>query len=582
MALLLLYVPSALAEPAERSLYRCVKDGQIGYCSEDGAVVIPARYDWGEAFSEGFAVVRKDARFTFVDKGGRELFPPGYYRAESFRNGVAVVAKSERGRAKWGAIDSSGRIIIDPEYDSLAVSSGGFVLAGLAGKFGLFSAAGRLLIPVKYDFIRTPGETRLFTSARLGDSMGFVDMTGKELTPFRYKHAWPLSDDFGYISIPPEEGSKCGLINREGEEIAAPEYDRVWAVMPGVAMLDRGGKRSLVGRDGKRLTEYKIAGLAPGYSDLAVVRIRGKYAFLNIERGELLQERYSRIVHLEAGIWGIKSGRKWGLADSSGKVIVRPVYDRISEFINGTAMVKSGGRWGYVDKSGKELLAPKYKLATPFGYGLAVVGRCGLLGSMELNGLVYWLITTYPSPCKWGVVDISGKEIVPIKYDHIDPGSGRFFPIRLGWKYGLMDREGRETVPPRYDEIFTLTDSVAMAVIEGKYGLVSTTDGREITGMAYDSILDSTGPAVAVGVGGKYKFITFEGEDVSPELYDSVDKMNMGLYRVSSAGKYGVVDRSGRPITSLKYDFMQSSSGDMIYTGGSYMDRWGNEILKRF
>jgi hypothetical protein len=90
------------------------------------------------------------------------------------------------------------------------------------------------------------------------------------------------------------------------------------------------------------------------------------------------------------------------------------------------------GKWGLIDKTGKEIVPPKYDNAGGFKEGLAKV---------KLNG-------------KWGFIDKTGKVIVPPKYDDAWSFSEGLAKVKLNGKWGFIDKTGKEIVivfPPKYD-----------------------------------------------------------------------------------------------------------------------------------
>lgn len=71
---------------------------------------------------------------------------------------------------------------------------------------------------------------------------------------------------------------------------------------------------------------------------------------------------------------------------------------------------------------------------------------------------------------KYGIVDVKGNIICPIKYDAIESNYSEHYPdlalVKVGEKYGLVDKSGKETVKPIYDEI----GSIASGTMEVKLG----------------------------------------------------------------------------------------------------------------
>lgn len=79
--------------------------GKFGYADAAGRIVIPARFDGADSFSEGLAVVLDSGRFGYIDSRGAFAIPAVYRHARAFRDGHASV----RFGGAWLTIDTIGR-----------------------------------------------------------------------------------------------------------------------------------------------------------------------------------------------------------------------------------------------------------------------------------------------------------------------------------------------------------------------------------------------------------------------------------------------------------------------------------------
>jgi hypothetical protein len=59
---------------------------------------------------------------------------------------------------------------------------------------------------------------------------------------------------------------------------------------------------------------------------------------------------------------------------------------------------------------------------------------------------------------KYGVIDLDGNEVVPLKYDLVERFSEGRAGVKLNDKYGVIDSEGNEVLPCWYDSVYRLTD----------------------------------------------------------------------------------------------------------------------------
>lgn len=107
-----------------------------GYKNSSGKVVIPAKYDYAEDFSEGFAAVglqNLGGRITmgFINTVGKAITPMKYEYVEKFSEGLALVKLND----KYGFIDKTGKEFIPLKYDSAESFENGKALVELNGDY---------------------------------------------------------------------------------------------------------------------------------------------------------------------------------------------------------------------------------------------------------------------------------------------------------------------------------------------------------------------------------------------------------------------------------------------------------------
>ena len=100
------------------------KDGKVRHklVRADGTVKY---YDAVSKFYDGFAAVRVGYKWGFIDTDGNEIcpikyeFPFGNNKPGAFWEGYAVVGiATEEGFLKFGYINTEGKIVIEPQFDT--------------------------------------------------------------------------------------------------------------------------------------------------------------------------------------------------------------------------------------------------------------------------------------------------------------------------------------------------------------------------------------------------------------------------------------------------------------------------------
>lgn len=204
------------------------------------------------------------------------------------------------------------------------------------------------------------------------------------------------------------------------------------------------------------------------------------------------------------------------------------------------------GRWGYADQSGKVVIKPEFDAARPFNDGLAQVGVLDEeLPELEARPNI-----------KWGYIDESGRVLVPLRYtvlrgfsenlaaaavldaekpESLTPGRG------LNLKWGYVDRNGREVIPLRFLAAGDFAEGLAQ---------VDTGGGRRV----HEGSLCGPEPS--------YGYVDKTGAFVIEPQFTHASQFQNGRARVSVGrvtyagrclccsprfvGKRGFVDKGGR------------------------------------
>jgi hypothetical protein len=306
--------------------------------------------------------------------------------------------------------------------------------------------------------------------------------------------------------------------------------------------------------------EYEIKGKF-GSSDLALVKLRGKYGFINKEEKEIIPLKYDNVY----------CGRYISNMIESGW----PSYEK---YIS----VSQNSKWGFVNQKGELVIPITYSLVKPSVYDDDISILCKKDG-------------------KWGAIGQDGSIHVPFIYDELgNYYNGHPCYAQKDGKYGFIDEFNNVIVPFKYSTVHGFPyDGILAAVCEnGKYGYVDL-KGNEVIPMKYEFagsfnfINDKLETAIGgIVVNGKLGFINGKDELVIPCIYDyevsgyGCEKELRGGFMgptgvVKKGGKWGIINRKGEILVPFLYDdyYSRSSSGDnSLRKDGKtfYFDKGGN------
>ncbi len=221
---------------------------------------------------------------------------------------------------------------------------------------------------------------------------------------------------------------------------------------------------------------------------------------------------------------------RYGIINDYGQVILPCEYSDIRfQEHSDLIMVMKDEKAGFMNRQLKWVIPPKYngEFWTVFeGY----------------DYFEYGLIVAADADWNYGVVDSTGREIVPCRYKWVNIVDPDLFVVEDD-HYGAINRNGDTVIPFVYKYIFSLYSSDYRYLIVGnqdKYGVISNT-GQEILPIVYERILDH-------------------------------DK---GFFSVSQNGKWGVVDSLGNIVIPLEYETQHiwfKHGMDLVEMGGLYLN----------
>jgi len=165
------------------------------------------------------------------------------------------------------------------------------------------------------------------------------------------------------------------------------------------------------------------------------------------------------------------------------------------------------GRWGLADRTGQVLVKPTWSFVGRSKYDGAYVHLVS--GLAKVKGGV-------AGKTKWGVVDEAGKRVVPLDWDAVEPSAAGIW-VKKDTLWGLLSRTGKTLVPPTYTSVST---SVRVFAHSPKIVTVTVRKGKR---------------RCYYGAAGKKLLCGFEElEPLSAQFFKAQMAMQIGLYSAST------------------------------------------------
>ena len=280
------------------------------------------------------------------------------------------------------------KIKIEPTYEIAEIEYNYFLLY-LNEKYGVIDTSGNIVIQPEYDNLIIPNPKEdVFICSNDGDSKNKVlDQNGKELYTI-YDNVEAISINGVTTTIPYEKdilkyrvNDQYGLINIEGIRITKAIYEEIDGLKyeEGNLIVKQNGKYGVIDLNGKKKLNISYDGIeADKYYD-----------------ENLGYENTGYIVS-----YTTEEGYRYGYISSSGKKILEIEYNdlkrvtNIDEKDNIYLIVSKDGQYGFF-KNDKQIIDYKYQ-------------------GIEYNALNNLLIINKAN--KYGIYTLEGNEVIPIEY----------------------------------------------------------------------------------------------------------------------------------------------------------------------
>lgn len=350
---------------------------------------------------------------------------------------------------QWGAIDSTGKVILNPAYDKLYENGkrNTFLSAHKGDSVFLLDHRLKIIAKTSYAAIIDIGEgmfeTRLRSERYYPSFYGLMDSSGKIISEPRFSLIEPFCDGVAKVNIYTDssgnyrnENEKSGIIDKRGNWIVPPIY-----------------KTSDIKSSSEGLINFYEEGKGWGaMNTTGKVVIQPKYSWL----GPCMNG------YMEYGLTGEGST---GIMKRDGTVTIRDDGKHLSSYrplsrsdtlvvVHKLKVVKGIIPYRFID-SKIYTVSGKYVFESPYG------PEC----SQQLNGF----FQVSDQAMKRGLMNSSGIVIVEPSYDVLQVGQKGLMQVSKNRKWGFIDYEGKEIIPCIYEDTKSFQNGLAAIYVGGRW-----------------------------------------------------------------------------------------------------------------
>ncbi|MCP3926435.1 MAG: WG repeat-containing protein [Desulfobacterales bacterium] len=372
-------------------------NGKWGYINKDGKIIIKTSYDYANDFKDGVAPVKVGNRWFLINQKGKKVSKNGFYKVGKYFSKKFVPVKTGE-RQPWSYLNTENNSIhkIKTPLYTMYEKIGMIVLSDYKNKI-LVDLDGKLVLPYFFPYVWPVNNDRFIVKA--GKKYGVVDKKMKKIIPFIYSKISYLTE---YDSKKPFFTVK--QFNDEG----LFDYNGKIVLPTGSGSISQLSKKIFKRWyfDGTKTKLYKVGLEKPIFRAGSIERVFPDY-------------------------FTFKNQEKWGVVDTSGKIIIEAKYDKIERGAEKQFIVKDGEKYGVLDVNNKVVFDINYGFLNfkKDCYHLSKGNTSYLyknklkefkdLGVVEIFDGNYMKIVKKADGWKFGVIDVNSNIIVPASYDDI-------------------------------------------------------------------------------------------------------------------------------------------------------------------
>lgn len=282
---------------------------------------------------------------------------------------------------KWGVIDQTGKIIIEPTYTEMITIPD--------SKTDLF------IILYDVDYTNNTYKTKVLNSknkekftqydlveaienidynnilwfeegvlkVKKGNLYGLIDYSGNEILKAEYSSIEALPGIKNSILIKKDE--QIGLCDNKGNIIITPQYKEIKSIgddyKNGYIVINNENKYGIIDFTKKVILETNYDDIKQVSSNnIHIVKENGKLKAINNEKETLLENKFDDVKQINNNYVTFIKSNKYGVIDISGEIKIDAQYEDLQYAFNDCYIAKKSGKYGIINISNETLLPFEY------------------------------------------------------------------------------------------------------------------------------------------------------------------------------------------------------------------------------
>lgn len=275
--------------------------------------------------------------WRLIDSTGKRLKTESYSHFMGFSNALCVVNKGGKSYTSW---------FDDPDLELHDVAR----WEKRGGKWGAIDTSGKIVIPLIYDYPFQFEEEYAVIVQKKDEKYGFhyLDKNNNILNKEPFDFAMPFSEGLGLVNY--GMGSKDFLLFGYGkgkwvyvDKQMKPVFKLptglkvAYGFSEGMALVAKVDSENqliygFMNKKGKIVIKPKYRRVDFFSENLALVGVNSLLGYINTKGRLVIPAKFADAGSFHQGLASVIQEGKWGFIDTEGKLVIPAVYDRVNDF----------------------------------------------------------------------------------------------------------------------------------------------------------------------------------------------------------------------------------------------------------
>lgn len=483
--------------------------------------------------------------------------------------------------SKLGVLTINGKWILKPVYDSIDTRNPFQWIVKRGGKRSLFTFEG-FQLPFRFDMAFSM-DGNYFSVVNNGRWGIYSKREDSLVVPCIYQnmdYCYGCESKGDYCFA--EKSSKWGVINFKNKMVLPFEYDHQhWNMRSDewVYCLYKKGKQLVINLNTKQIDTFRYTKVSDeDTTDLAQgfkrIKKEDKYGLTNSEGKLILDYNYDFIrydadtlgFYLPSPYIAINQNNLWGVADTTGKIIIQPQYNSgLNMIADSFFLCEKDGKMSLLNKDGVKVLPGLYdKIKFE-----QTECSCDSLTTCYLK---------LKANNRYGFYNPLTMVLVEPRFDNLDNSMyeisfSHCVKIEQHGLEGVLDiQTGMVVMPPLFQSIANKGLHEGMMIVgdDGKYGLYNYVQRKLMAPLKYNYISLPYGEnAFLIRTDTGKGLMDFTGRVICPPDYFSIRLLNDTFYLLTKQDSayhetYSFLNRSNDKIIAASYDSIEAVEADTL------------------